>query len=158
MSRLSQLTLFMLGLCIVFIPFSLSDSIAQTDDAAKRVGEMLIDIVQTQAVAWNEGDIDEFMTAYWNSEKLSFSSGGKTHRGWKTTRDRYKKNYPDAATMGKLTFSDLEVEMLGEDAALMLGRWHLKRAKPAQGNFSLIWRCFDDHKWLIVHDHSSSEE
>ncbi len=158
MSRLGKHSLFMLGLCLVFLPFSLSDSGAQTDDAIERVGEKLIDIVQTQAVAWNEGDIDEFMTAYWNSENLSFSSGGKTHRGWKTTRDRYKKNYPDAATMGKLTFKDLEVQLLGEDAALMLGRWHLKREEPAQGNFSLIWRRFDDDKWLIIHDHSSSED
>lgn len=158
MSRLRKMTLLMLGMGIVLLPFSLSDSGAQTDDVAKQVGEKLIDIVQTQAVAWNEGDIDEFMGAYWNSEKLSFSSGGKTHRGWKTTRDRYKKNYPDAATMGKLTFSDLEVEMLGEEAALMLGRWHLKRAEPAGGNFSLVWRRFDDGQWLIIHDHSSSEE
>ena len=158
MSRLRKITLLMLGMGIVLLPFSLSDSGAQTDDVAKQVGDKLIDIVQTQAVAWNEGDIDKFMGTYWNSEKLSFSSGGKTHRGWKTTRDRYKKNYPDAATMGKLTFSDLEVEMLGEDAALMLGRWHLKRAEPAEGNFSLIWRRFDNGQWLIIHDHSSSEE
>ena len=158
MSRLRKLTLLTLGMGVVFLPFLLSDSDAQTAEGGKQVGEKLIAIVQRQAMAWNDGDIDEFMGAYWNSEKLSFSSGGKTHRGWTTTRNRYKKNYPDAATMGKLTFSELEVELLGEDAALMLGRWHLKRAEPAEGNFSLVWRRFDGGQWLIIHDHSSSEE
>jgi len=38
-------------------------------------------LVAKQAADWNSGDIDGYMKAYWNSEDLTFSSGGKTERG-----------------------------------------------------------------------------
>ncbi len=33
---------------------------------------------------WNKGDLDAFMKVYWNSEQLTFSSSGKTTRGWQS--------------------------------------------------------------------------
>jgi ketosteroid isomerase-like protein len=46
--------------------------------------------------------------------------------------------------------------MLSKDAALVLGRWHLKRAKDdPHGTFSLLFRK-TKAGWRIVHDHSSS--
>ena len=97
------------------------------------------------------------MQAYWKSDKLTFSSGGKTQRGWEATRDHYLASYPDRKTMGKLKFSELEVERVSSEAALMLGRWRLDRDKPAAGNFSLVWRKIDG-QWVIIHDHSSSDK
>ena len=123
-----------------------------TDDST---GLELIQVVQKQSEAWNRGDLKEFMSPYWNDERLTFSSSGKTQRGWKATFDNYKKNYPDRATMGKLTFTELETQELGAEAILMLGRWQLDRETPVGGNFSLVWKRIDG-KWLIVHDHSSA--
>ena len=118
-------------------------------------GPELIQIVENQSASWNRGDIGEFMEPYWHDERLTFSSGGKTKRGWQATFENYKKNYPDRETMGKLTFTEMETQELGPDAILMLGNWHLERAIPVGGNFSLVWKRIDG-KWLIVHDHSSS--
>lgn len=115
----------------------------------------LIQVVQKQSVAWNRGDLAEFMSPYWKDERLTFSSSGKTKRGWQATYENYKKNYPDSKTMGKLTFSELETQELGPDAMLMLGSWHLDREEPVRGNFSLVWKRIDN-KWVIVHDHSSA--
>ncbi len=57
--------------------------------------------------------------------------------------------------MGKLTFGELEITSLGEHAALVLGRWHLKREVGSLGgNFSLIFRRIN-RRWVIVHDHTS---
>jgi L-asparaginase / beta-aspartyl-peptidase len=125
--------------------------------AQEGVAEKLKSIVQLQENAWNRGDIDGFMAGYWKSDKLTFSSGGETRRGWETTRNRYKMNYPDKATMGKLTFSQLEVEVLSDELALMLGDWKIEANKPSEGNFSLLWRRIEG-TWVIVHDHSSSRE
>lgn len=125
--------------------------------AQEGVAEKLKSIVQRQENAWNRGDIDGFMEGYWKSDKLTFSSGGETRRGWETTRNRYKMNYPDKATMGKLTFSKLEVEVLSDELALMLGDWKIVANKPSEGNFSLLWRKIAG-TWVIVHDHSSSRE
>ena len=130
--------------------------------AANPAGE-IEQILTTQAQCWNDGDIEGFMETYWKSENLTFSSGGKTTRGWQATLDNYKKSYPKDE-MGQLTFDGLEVTMLSEEAALVLGKWHLVMAqdegKPDQakdGNFSLVLRKMDG-AWKIVHDHSSTLE
>ena len=113
--------------------------------------------IAMQAEAWNRGDIDAFMEYYWKSEKLTFSSGGSTTRGWQATKNGYHQRYPTRDQMGSLTFTNVEVTPLGATAALVLGRWDLKReSAPIGGNFSLTFRLIDG-RWLIVHDHTSKE-
>jgi ketosteroid isomerase-like protein len=112
--------------------------------------------VQLQADAWNRGDIADFMIPYWRDDRLTFSSGGQTERGWDRTYQRYKNKYPDRAAMGRLTFGNLESQELGPDAILMLGTWRLEREIPIGGNFSLVWKRIDG-QWRIVHDHSSAK-
>lgn len=112
-------------------------------------------VMDDQAAAWNRGDIDSFMTGYWKSDKLTFVSGTDITRGWQPTLDRYKKGYDTRAKMGTLTFSDLEITMLGKDAAVVLGNWALKREKDnPSGKFTLTWRKFKEG-WRIILDHTS---
>jgi ketosteroid isomerase-like protein len=108
-----------------------------------------------QSDAWNRGDIETFMGAYWQSPELTFSSGGETTQGWEETLARYRKRYPDRVAMGTLTFSALETQMLGPDAAFTLGQWQLERDDPVRGNFTLVWRKIKG-SWRIIHDHSSA--
>jgi ketosteroid isomerase-like protein len=95
------------------------------------------------------------MEHYWNSDELTFSSEGKTTRGWTETLNRYRERYPTREKMGQVEFSNLEITPLGDSAALVLGQWNLQReSEPLSGNFSLVVRKLDD-RWLIVHDHTS---
>src|SRR6266567_4286354 len=113
-------------------------------------------VLNAQQTAWNRGDVDAFLEGYWRSPELTFSGTSGVARGWDGVLARYKKNYPDRAAMGQLTFSELEFRFLGPDAALMLGRWHLKREKDDIGGvFSLVWQRFPEG-WKIVHDHTST--
>lgn len=115
-------------------------------------------ILQRQAAAWNRGDIQTFMQDYWQSDQLTFSSGGQTRHGWKETRDRYLARYPNREAMGTLRFSLDRIDTLANDAALVLGQWDLERsAGPIGGNFSLVFRRIGG-RWLIVHDHTSGRE
>lgn len=66
--------------------------------------EKIKTILYQQQADWNKGDIDAFMEAYWKSEQLQFGGATGITRGWQATLDRYKKSYPDKATMGQLTF------------------------------------------------------
>ena len=112
-------------------------------------------VLQTQQRAWNAGDIDQFMESYWKSEDLTFSSGGKLTRTWRSTLENYKERYPSRSDMGKLSFRNLEVTPLGVEAALVLGEWQLSREfQDLGGNFTLVFRRLGD-KWVIVHDHTS---
>lgn len=113
-------------------------------------------IMDDQTAAWNRGDLDAFMTiGYWKSDKLKFVSGDRITYGWQSTLDNYKKTYSSAASMGKLTFSGLEIKVLSKDAAFVIGSWSLARDKDnPKGKFTLLFRKFKEG-WRIVTDHSS---
>jgi|SRR5882672_3593347 len=113
-------------------------------------------VLDAQRDAWNRGDVAGYMDGYARSADTVFVSGDNVTRGWQTVLDRYQKNYNSREKMGTLTFSDLEITPLGNDAAIVLGRWHLQRAKDEpHGRFTLIFRR-TKQGWKIVHDHTSS--
>lgn len=131
------------------------DTLLAVDDSATR---QITAVLTTQAECWNAGDIDGFMEYYWKSDDLTLSSGGTMRRGWDETNARYRKRYPTPERMGKLTFLKLEIRLLGETAALVLGEWRLVReADPIGGNFTLVMQRHADD-WVITHDHTSQLE
>ena len=115
----------------------------------------VLTVLHAQEVAWNEGDIERFVAHYWKSDDLTFSSEGKTTRGWESTLANYRRRYPTPEQMGQVRFHHLEVFTLSPDTALVLGQWALDRkADPIGGNFSLVFQNIQG-QWRIVHDHTS---
>ncbi len=114
-------------------------------------------VLDDQSVAWNKGDLLGFMAGYWKSDDLSFYSGSTKTAGWKATLQRYQKRYQaDGKEMGKLSFSEIAVEMLGADHALVRGRFTLELGKERPtGIFSLVMKRLPEG-WKIIHDHTSS--
>lgn len=128
---------------------------AQSAVEQSQIKTDVVKIMTMQSEAWNRGDIDAFMQGYWNSEKLRFVSGDNVTLGWQPTLERYKRTYGTREKMGTLTFSDLTVDVLSKDAAIVLGSWSLARsADNPHGKFTLVFRKFRDG-WRIVHDHTS---
>jgi len=112
-------------------------------------------VLDAQAAAWNRGDIDGYMDGYDRSPNTEFVGGDSITRGWQQVLDQYKRRYDSREKMGTLTFSDLEITVISKDAALVLGRWRLKRASDEpHGTFTLLFRE-TKAGWRIVHDHSS---
>jgi ketosteroid isomerase-like protein len=121
-----------------------------------KAGDAIKAVLDRQAAAWNRGDLEGYMDGYDRSNNTEFVGGDTITRGWQTVLDRYRKNYSSREKMGTLTFSDLEITILSKDTALVLGRWHLKRASDEpHGTFTLLFRK-TKAGWRIVHDHSSS--
>ncbi len=129
---------------------------AQTGSPAVEIRRVL----EQQQAAWNRGDLEGFMRGYWNSAALTFVSGTKVTRGWQPTLDRYRRTYQqNGAEMGKLEFSELEIQPLGTGAALVSGAFRLAMSsgKHPHGRFTLVFRRFAPG-WRIVHDHTCSTE
>jgi ketosteroid isomerase-like protein len=113
-------------------------------------------VLDAQSKAWNRGDIVAYMDGYDRSPDTEFVGGDTITRGWQTVLERYQKKYDSREKMGTLTYSDIEINVLSNDAALVLGRWRLQRASDQpHGTFSLVFRL-KKAGWRIVHDHSSS--
>jgi len=144
----------LLAICIALLQWPLFGKPAGEHDADRAA---INSVLKAQQAAWNRGDVDSFLVGYWQSPELTFSGSNGVSRGWDGVLARYKRNYPDREAMGELDFSDLEFRFLGPDAALVLGKWHLKRetAGDIGGVFTLVWQKFPDG-WKIIHDHIST--
>lgn len=130
-----------------------AESLSSEQDAAIRTA--IEAVIREQEAAWNRGDVEAFVEHYWKSDDLTFSSGGKTTRGWAETLQGYRERYPTPEKMGRVAFSRLEITPLGDAAAMVLGEWRLERSSdPVGGNFTLVFRKLDE-RWVIVHDHTS---
>jgi uncharacterized protein (TIGR02246 family) len=112
-------------------------------------------VLDRQREAWNRGDIQAFMQGYHQSPDLVFTSGGKIRRGFDETLARYREKYVTGGAMGHLEFSEVELQPVGADGAVALGRWKLTETPEAgEGVFTLVLTKVDG-RWGIVHDHTS---
>ena len=60
--------------------------------------------------------------------------------------------------MGTLTFSDLEVDLISADAAIVYGGWALQREEDRpSGLFTLVFKRMDAG-WKIVSDTTTSAD
>jgi uncharacterized protein (TIGR02246 family) len=158
MSRIRVVFVAAGGMALLAICFALSHRQLLAKPAGSHDADRnaISAVLKAQQAAWNRGDVDAFLTGYWQSPELTFSGTNGVSRGWDGVLARYKKNYPNREAMGELDFSDLEFRFLGSDAALVLGKWHLKREMGDIGGvFSLVWQKFPEG-WKIIHDHTST--
>lgn len=114
----------------------------------------VLENMNAQEKAWNEGNIEAFMKHYWNNDSLKFIGKSGITYGWQKTLDNYKKSYPTKADMGLLTFSIKEATLLSPESIYLIGQWQLKKDKPAGGYFTLLWKKIKGD-WVIVADHTS---
>ena len=138
--------LLLLALCFAMIP---SRAQTATDEATIRI------LLANQVTQWNRGNIDGYMVGYWENDSLVFIGKSGPTYGYRATLERYKKAYPDAAQMGQLTSTILNVRMLSPEWAYVTGRWQLKRtAGDLGGYYTLLLRKVNG-EWVVVEDHSS---
>jgi uncharacterized protein (TIGR02246 family) len=123
---------------------------ASPEDAIRKV-------LSDQVAAWNRGDVKAFMDGYENSPATTFV-GSTITKGHAAVLERYIEKYPTKEKMGMLTFSGLEIRMLGTDYASVIGHFHLDRTKEAGGEasgiFTLLFKKTAEG-WKIIQDHTS---
>lgn len=125
----------------------------QSFDAAAEESEIR-EVLRVQETAWNKGSLEDFMQGYWKSDSLRFVGNGIT-TGWNATLERYRRSYPDRASMGELRFEYYRFHFASFDACLVTGRYHLNReTDEPSGMFTLLFRKIEG-KWVIVYDHTS---
>lgn len=123
----------------------------QSDETAIR------NVLYTQQQAWNNGNIEGFMQAYWKNDSLMFIGKRGITYGWQQTLQNYKTGYPDKAAMGVLQFDIISIHVCENGTAHVIGKWDLHR-NADKGNlggcFTLLMRKIKN-TWVIVADHTS---
>jgi uncharacterized protein (TIGR02246 family) len=124
--------------------------LAQTQEVEK--------LLQDSEAAWNRGDLPSFASHYEDSAETTFIGREVVHGGVDAILARYRRAYPTRETMGKLTFSEIEVRPLADGIALANGKFTLQRTAAgggdASGRFTLILKR-TPVGWKIIHDHTS---
>jgi beta-aspartyl-peptidase (threonine type) len=118
--------------------------------------EAVLAVLREQEESWNRGDLEAFARGYLDSPNVTFFTGSTALRGHAALLERYRKRYAsEGREMGRLSFGELEVEVLSPTAAITRGRWRLKTSKEELGGlFTLVFRK-SSSGWRIVHDHTS---
>ena len=112
-------------------------------------------ILDTQTESWNKGDLENFMKGYWENDSLMFIGKSGITYGYTNTLNNYKKGYPDATAMGKLTFNIITVKRLSGKYYHVVGKWHLKRTiGDLSGHYTLLFKKVSGN-WVVIADHSS---
>lgn len=136
---------------LITITFMLSINIfAQNNERAE-----ILKVLENQRLAWNDGNLEQYMMGYWKADSLLFVGKRGPQYGWQKTFDNYKKSYPDKSAMGKLTFNILKVELYTSDYAFVLGEWILDREKDQPRGFFTLQMKKINGEWKVIADHSS---
>lgn len=130
--------------------------VAAADDVARQgIARTLAD----SAAAWSAGDLDRFMTCYADDPATSYVGSGKLVTGYQAIRAMYASRFGGGsrAAMGMLTIDIESLRLIADDAAYVVGRFHLRRPAADGGDVTglttLIFRQ-QSGRWLIVADHS----
>jgi ketosteroid isomerase-like protein len=115
----------------------------------------IINVLESQKIAWNNNDINEFMNGYLNTNKLVFSGKSGPVYGWKNTKERYLTKYNSKELMGNLKFDIDNIFLVKRGVAILLGKFYLTREiGDASGFFTLVFKKVKG-KWYIISDHTS---
>ena len=133
---------------------------AQNADPLHTASRQELDVIKVllaQEAAWNRGDLTAFASGYKDSPDTLFITNS-VNRGFEGMVDAYRRDYPSRASMGTLSFSELEAHPLDEHFAVIIGRYHLERGKKEGGNadgiFSLVLEK-TEKGWKIIVDHTT---
>ena len=119
--------------------------------------EITLATLNAQVAAWNEGNMDAFMDAYWKSDKLKFVSGNVVTQGWSATQKKYRERYGNGGDLGRLSLDKTDFVQVTDDVAIVTGRFNLvKDDAGSAGAFSLVMKRVDG-MWRIAHDHTTED-
>ena len=118
----------------------------------------ILAVIARMEQAWNRGDFRGYMAGFSNPDVV-FVSGGKFQDGWQGTLDHYVRDYgASPATRGTLHFYAMKVDLLADDAAMLVGRYHLERPeRAAEGVNTRLFRKIAG-RWVITLNHVSAHD
>jgi len=106
-------------------------------------------------------NVNEVTSVYWNSPRLSlFNYNGTVTKGWEQMRKNRESSYPEIKDV-TLDVRDVNVTMLGRDAALLTCVWTQSQnykgtPETASGRMTLVFRKIGN-AWKAIHLHSSPD-
>jgi uncharacterized protein (TIGR02246 family) len=113
-------------------------------------------LIGRMEAAWNRGDFEGYMAGFANPGVV-FVSNGRIQDGWRGTLDHYIRDYGGAPERrGVLRFSDITIEQLAPDAAMLVSHYRLDRPERPQVGINTRLMRKTDGRWVIALNHVSA--
>ncbi|NVK11417.1 MAG: nuclear transport factor 2 family protein [Gammaproteobacteria bacterium] len=120
------------------------------------VDEAIIAQLRIQQDAWNNGDLNVFLSIYARDEGLMVVGSDVILTGITEVRERYETAYDTSESMGQLEFELNNLYLIDDNHAWVLGSWKLTDGDAeSTGFFTTLWQK-NDGVWLIIRDHTPS--
>ena len=115
-------------------------------------------MLETSATAWNQGDLEAFLSDYQDAPSTTFVGSRGVLAGIDEIRDNYSPRFGPGAERDSLRFESIRVRTLSPMIGIVTARYvlHEDGVTQASGPFTLIMRR-TGAGWKITHDHSSSD-
>lgn len=140
---------------LLLLFFVLSAFVVDAQTVGKKDRQAIASLLASQEKCWNDGNIEGYMSGYWNSDSLKFITKTGITYGWKPTLEMYKEHYPDKVAMGTLYFDEISLIKMNGKTIFVMGKWTLQKATgPVGGRFTLVCKNMKG-EWKIIIDHSS---
>ena len=151
--RNSLASILFVALFVVCVPKASAQAVKPPEATA------ILAMLNRQADDWNRGDLDAFATGYKNSPDILFM-GQTIRHGYDQMLAGYRKSFPNREAMGKLTFTNLQVQPLDEHFATVTGRFHLERTAAGgdnAGGYYLLVIEKTPAGWKIIRDDTTGD-
>lgn len=109
-----------------------------------------------QVQAWNQGNLEQAMTFYWESPEMLWISKAGIDKGYAPVLEMFRKDFSDRSKMGVYTYDPLFIEEVSTEAVYYVFRWKIELAgKQLMGGVSSqLWKKIDE-AWVITAEHAS---
>ena len=141
-------------LLLIISVVAISSCSTARNQSSTNPGPELINLMQQSAKDWNNADLEAFRSLYDTAATFMFSTGPV---GLARMRENYEKGFfKDGKPLQQLRFADLEIRSLGDNHAMLTGKFVLSGNNLAEkkGVYTLVF-VRRSTGWKILHDHSS---
>ncbi len=115
--------------------------------------KLLIGLLEKQESDWNRADLNSFLQPYWDSDTLVTVNVRGLIYGKANFERQLRRNFPDSASMGHLDYEIIHISLIGENDALLTGKWLRKNDKKFRGGYFTILLRKSGNRWMIISEH-----
>ena len=141
----------------IILPFLLLATVllqanAQSKDNNPKAAAIIAAMTKSEN-DWNTGNLEGYMKMYTDSSTMMYPTGPV---GLSTIKNLYETKYFNGKMPKQnLHYSDMKVTMLGENYALLTGKFTLSGNNlPARSGVYSLVMVYTKDGWKILHDHS----
>lgn len=131
--------------------------VAASPAAARRPVEEARSALAAQVDAWNRGDLDASLDAYWSDDRMTWVHRGGVERGFRSFASEMRSAFGGRPEqMGRYAYEVLDARNVGSASAILVIRWSIDRdTERLMGGVSTqVWRRREG-RWRIVLEHAS---